>query len=216
MSELINQPYLLICFLALLSLLPLMVVCCTSFLKLAVVFNILRTALGIQQIPPNMAIYGLSLILTLFIMAPVGFKISSNLTEMPVDLSQPEWYDQLNPTVIEPYLQFLQKNTRPKQIAYFSGVGKKVWPAEDQFRLNRNSLLVMIPAFCLSQLEDAFRIGLLIYLPFMAIDLIVSNILLALGMMMVSPTTISLPFKLMLFIVAGGWQYLIEKLLMSF
>lgn len=216
MTGLINQPYTLIVFLVALSILPLLVVCCTSFLKISIVFSILRNALGIQQIPPNMAIYGLALILTFFIMAPIGMKISDNLAENPVDLTHPELYTQLNSTVIEPYLTFLQKNTQSKQISYFSGIGKKLWPKEYQTKLNRDSLFVMIPAFCLSQLEEAFKIGLLLYLPFVAIDLIVSNILLAMGMMMVSPTTISLPFKLMLFIVAGGWQYLIEKLVTSF
>lgn len=216
MTNLINQPYTLIVFLVALSILPLLMVCCTSFLKLSIVFSILRNALGIQQIPPNMAIYGLALILTMFIMAPVGFKISSNLTANPIDITNVELYDQINPTVIEPYLKFLQKNTQPKQINYFSGIGKKTWPKEYQSKLSRDSLFVMIPAFCLTQLEEAFKIGLLLYLPFIAIDLIVSNILLAMGMMMVSPTTISLPFKLMLFIVAGGWQYLIEKLVISF
>lgn len=216
MNGLINQPYTLITLLVALSILPMLVVCCTSFLKISIVFSILRNALGIQQIPPNMAIYGLALILTLFIMAPVGMKISSNLTENPVDLTQEDMFGQINTTVIEPYLLFLQKNTQTKQINYFSNVGKRLWPKEFHGKLNRDSLFVMLPAFCLSQLEESFKIGLLLYLPFIAIDLIVSNILLAMGMMMVSPTTISLPFKLMLFIVAGGWQYLIEKLMTSF
>ncbi|HDR2354466.1 TPA: type III secretion system export apparatus subunit SctR [Enterobacter roggenkampii] len=216
MNGLINQPYTLITLLVALSILPMLVVCCTSFLKISIVFSILRNALGIQQIPPNMAIYGLALILTLFIMAPVGMKISSNLTENPVDLTQEDMFGQINTTVIEPYLLFLQKNTQAKQINYFSNVGKRLWPKEFHGKLNRDSLFVMLPAFCLSQLEESFKIGLLLYLPFIAIDLIVSNILLAMGMMMVSPTTISLPFKLMLFIVAGGWQYLIEKLMTSF
>ncbi|EKL1667369.1 EscR/YscR/HrcR family type III secretion system export apparatus protein, partial [Salmonella enterica] len=110
----------------------------------------------------------------------------------------------------------LKKNTKAKQIRYFSQIGNKIWPKKYQQRLNENSLFVMLPAFGITQLDEAFKIGLLLYLPFVAIDLIVSNILLALGMMMVSPTTISLPFKIMLFIIAGGWQYLIEKLVLSF
>ncbi|EOZ4487337.1 TPA: type III secretion system export apparatus subunit SctR [Salmonella enterica] len=216
MNDFIHQPYALIILLVCLSILPFIVVSCTSFLKIAVVFSLLRNALGIQQIPPNMAIYGLALILTFFIMAPVGMSINDNIQKEPFSISDSSLYENIDRTVIKPYLSFLKKNTKAKQIRYFSQIGNKIWPKKYQQRLNENSLFVMLPAFGITQLDEAFKIGLLLYLPFVAIDLIVSNILLALGMMMVSPTTISLPFKIMLFIIAGGWQYLIEKLVLSF
>lgn len=216
MNDFIHQPYALIILLVCLSILPFIVVSCTSFLKIAVVFSLLRNALGIQQIPPNMAIYGLALILTFFIMAPVGMSINDNIQKGPFSISDSNLYENIDRTVIKPYLSFLKKNTKAKQIRYFSQIGNKIWPKKYQQRLNENSLFVMLPAFGITQLDEAFKIGLLLYLPFVAIDLIVSNILLALGMMMVSPTTISLPFKIMLFIIAGGWQYLIEKLVLSF
>lgn len=216
MNDFIHQPYALIILLVCLSILPFIVVSCTSFLKIAVVFSLLRNALGIQQIPPNMAIYGLALILTFFIMAPVGMSINDNIQKEPFSISDSNLYENIDRTVIKPYLSFLKKNTKAKQIRYFSQIGNKIWPKKYQQRLNENSLFVMLPAFGITQLDEAFKIGLLLYLPFVAIDLIVSNILLALGMMMVSPTTISLPFKIMLFIIAGGWQYLIEKLVLSF
>ncbi|EBJ7484113.1 EscR/YscR/HrcR family type III secretion system export apparatus protein [Salmonella enterica] len=215
-NDFIHQPYALIILLVCLSILPFIVVSCTSFLKIAVVFSLLRNALGIQQIPPNMAIYGLALILTFFIMAPVGMSINDNIQKEPFSISDSSLYENIDKAVIKPYLSFLKKNTKAKQIRYFSQVGNKIWPKKYQQRLNENSLFVMLPAFGITQLDEAFKIGLLLYLPFVAIDLIVSNILLALGMMMVSPTTISLPFKIMLFIIAGGWQYLIEKLVLSF
>ncbi|EAN1668115.1 EscR/YscR/HrcR family type III secretion system export apparatus protein [Salmonella enterica] len=215
-NDFIHQPYALIILLVCLSILPFIVVSCTSFLKIAVVFSLLRNALGIQQIPPNMAIYGLALILTFFIMAPVGMSINDNIQKEPFSISDSSLYENIDRTVIKPYLSFLKKNTKAKQIRYFSQIGNKIWPKKYQQRLNENSLFVMLPAFGITQLDEAFKIGLLLYLPFVAIDLIVSNILLALGMMMVSPTTISLPFKIMLFIIAGGWQYLIEKLVLSF
>ncbi|EAU6194706.1 EscR/YscR/HrcR family type III secretion system export apparatus protein [Salmonella enterica subsp. diarizonae] len=215
-NDFIHQPYALIILLVCLSILPFIVVSCTSFLKIAVVFSLLRNALGIQQIPPNMAIYGLALILTFFIMAPVGMSINDNIQKEPFSISDSNLYENIDRTVIKPYLSFLKKNTKAKQIRYFSQIGNKIWPKKYQQRLNENSLFVMLPAFGITQLDEAFKIGLLLYLPFVAIDLIVSNILLALGMMMVSPTTISLPFKIMLFIIAGGWQYLIEKLVLSF
>ncbi|EBI5827914.1 EscR/YscR/HrcR family type III secretion system export apparatus protein [Salmonella enterica] len=215
-NDFIHQPYALIILLVCLSILPFIVVSCTSFLKIAVVFSLLRNALGIQQIPPNMAIYGLALILTFFIMAPVGMSINDNIQKEPFSISDSSLYENIDRAVIKPYLSFLKKNTKAKQIRYFSQTGNKIWPKKYQQRLNENSLFVMLPAFGITQLDEAFKIGLLLYLPFVAIDLIVSNILLALGMMMVSPTTISLPFKIMLFIIAGGWQYLIEKLVLSF
>ncbi|EJL9550617.1 type III secretion system export apparatus subunit SctR [Salmonella enterica] len=215
-NDFIHQPYALIILLVCLSILPFIVVSCTSFLKIAVVFSLLRNALGIQQIPPNMAIYGLALILTFFIMAPVGMSINDNIQKEPFSISDSSLYENIDRAVIKPYLSFLKKNTKAKQIRYFSQIGNKIWPKKYQQRLNENSLFVMLPAFGIMQLDEAFKIGLLLYLPFVAIDLIVSNILLALGMMMVSPTTISLPFKIMLFIIAGGWQYLIEKLVLSF
>ncbi|ECJ4666107.1 EscR/YscR/HrcR family type III secretion system export apparatus protein [Salmonella enterica subsp. diarizonae] len=215
-NDFIHQPYALIILLVCLSILSFIVVSCTSFLKIAVVFSLLRNALGIQQIPPNMAIYGLALILTFFIMAPVGMSINDNIQKEPFSISDSSLYENIDRAVIKPYLSFLKKNTKAKQIRYFSQIGNKIWPKKYQQRLNENSLFVMLPAFGITQLDEAFKIGLLLYLPFVAIDLIVSNILLALGMMMVSPTTISLPFKIMLFIIAGGWQYLIEKLVLSF
>ncbi|EDT3576874.1 type III secretion system export apparatus subunit SctR [Salmonella enterica] len=215
-NDFIHQPYALIILLVCLSILPFIVVSCTSFLKISVVFSLLRNALGIQQIPPNMAIYGLALILTFFIMAPVGMSINDNIQKEPFSISDSSLYENIDRAVIKPYLSFLKKNTKAKQIRYFSQIGNKIWPKKYQQRLNENSLFVMLPAFGITQLDEAFKIGLLLYLPFVAIDLIVSNILLALGMMMVSPTTISLPFKIMLFIIAGGWQYLIEKLVLSF
>lgn len=216
MSDFINQPYALIILLVALSVLPFIVVSCTSFIKLAIVFSLLRNALGIQQIPPNMSIYGLALILSLFIMAPVGMQINDNVQKEPISFNDVNLYERLDNSVLQPYLVFLQKNTKEKQIRYFSRIGHQTWPKKYQERLNKNSLFVMLPAFGITQLDEAFKIGLLIYLPFIAIDLIVSNILLAMGMMMVSPTTISLPFKIMLFIIAGGWQFLIEKLVLSF
>lgn len=149
-------------------------------------------------------------------MAPVGMSINDNIQKEPFSISDSSLYENIDRAVIKPYLSFLKKNTKAKQIRYFSQIGNKIWPKKYQQRLNENSLFVMLPAFGITQLDEAFKIGLLLYLPFVAIDLIVSNILLALGMMMVSPTTISLPFKIMLFIIAGGWQYLIEKLVLSF
>ncbi|MDR5616337.1 MULTISPECIES: type III secretion system export apparatus subunit SctR [Arsenophonus] len=214
--SLFNNPMQLIVVLFCLSIMPLFAVMGTSFLKISIVLSMLRNALGIQQIPPNMAIYGLALILTLFTMAPVGFAIHDNIKAQPIDWNSVDSLEQINSSVIAPYKDFLKKNTSEEQIKFFTQIGYKIWPKQYQTSLSPDSLLVMVPAFTMSQLIAAFKIGFLIYLPFVAIDLIVSNVLLAMGMMMVSPMTIALPFKLLIFILMGGWDKLIGQLMVSF
>jgi type III secretion protein R len=213
---LLNQPLQLVALLFALSILPLLVVLGTSFLKLTIVFSLLRNALGIQQIPPNIALYGLALILTLFIMAPVGLDIRDNLASHPLEIEADDFTGQAQSSVLAPYRGFLERNTSPDQVHFFSEIGHKLWPQRYRTRIADQSLLVLMPAFTISQMKEAFKIGLLLYLPFVAIDLVVSNVLLAMGMMMVSPMTISLPLKLLVFVLMNGWEKLIGQLLMSF
>jgi type III secretion protein R len=214
--DLLDQPLQLIAVLFALSILPLMVVLGTSFLKLSVVFALLRNALGTQQIPPNIALYGLALVLTLFVMAPVVLAIQDNLAEHPVRLDDKNFSQQVEKTILAPYRAFLERNTSPDQVRFFADIGHRTWPEPYRSRIPDESLLVLIPAFTVSQLIEAFKIGLLIFLPFIAIDLIVSNVLLAMGMMMVSPMTIALPLKLLVFVVIHGWEKLLGQLLLSF
>ncbi|KWN58211.1 type III secretion system export apparatus subunit SctR [Burkholderia ubonensis] len=214
--NMLDQPFQLIVVLFVLSILPLLVVLGTSFLKLAVVFALLRNALGTQQIPPNIALHGLALVLTLFIMAPIGLAIQDNLSEHPVRLEDKAFTQQVEATILAPYREFLERNTAPDQIRFFSDIGYRTWPEKYATRIPENSLLVLLPAFSVSQLIEAFKIGLLLFLPFVAIDLIVSNVLLAMGMMMVSPMTIALPLKLLIFVLINGWEKLLGQLLLSF
>lgn len=210
-----DSPLQLIAILFLLSVLPLAIVMGTSFLKLAVVFSILRNALGIQQVPPNMALYGLALVLSLFIMGPTALAV--NARWHPVRIADaPSLQGYWDSEALAPYRRFLQKNAEEKEISYFQGLINKTWPEDIKRKIKPGSLLILLPAFTVSQLAEAFRIGLLIYLPFIAIDLLVSNILLAMGMMMVSPMTISLPFKLLIFLLAGGWDLILSQLVQSF
>lgn len=213
---LLDQPLQLMLLLFALSIMPLLVVLGTSFLKLSVVFALLRNAMGIQQIPPNIALYGLAMILTMFIMAPVGLAIQDNLAESPIDMSSPDFIRQVESNILTPYRTFLERNTAPDQVLFFADIGHQMWPEKYQKRIPDNSLLVMMPAFTVSQLIEAFKIGLLLFLPFIAIDLIVSNVLLAMGMMMVSPMTISMPLKLLIFVLMGGWEKLLKQLVLSF
>lgn len=210
-----DSPWQLIALLFVLSLLPLIIVMGTSFLKLAVVFSILRNALGIQQVPPNMALYGLALVLSLFIMAPTLLAVKAQWHPVAVE-GEPDWMSGWDSQALTPYRHFLIKNTEDKQVHYFQNLIAKTWPEEARRAVKDDSLLILLPAFTVSQLTQAFRIGLLIYLPFLAIDLLVSNILLAMGMMMVSPMTIALPFKLLIFLLAGGWDLILSQLVQSF
>lgn len=213
---LFNSPLQFTLFLFLLSILPTLIILGTSFLKLSIVLGILRNAIGLQQVPPNIALYTLALILTAYIMAPVGFQIRDALNEHPIKLDSPAAIEKIDDSVIAPYRDFLKKNTRSKQIQFFADIGKRTWPEQYKDRLKADSLLVLMPAFAVSQLIEAFKMGLLIFLPFIAIDLIVSVILLALGMMMMSPLTIALPFKILLFVLMGGWEKLLSQLILSY
>ncbi|WP_145514365.1 type III secretion system export apparatus subunit SctR [Yersinia massiliensis] len=214
--ELLNSSSQLIFLLFFLSLLPLLVVMGTSFLKLSIVFSLLRNALGVQQVPPNIAIYGLALVLTIFIMAPVGLDVHARLQGEPLPNDIGALVKHVDDYALGPYRDFLQRNTDTEQANFFQGIISTKWPERYRHTLKANSLLILMPAFTLSQLTEAFKIGLLLYLPFVAIDLIVSNILLAMGMMMVSPITISLPFKLLVFILVNGWGLLMGQLVGSY
>lgn len=215
MSDL-PDPFLLLFLVAFVGVLPFLMLMATSFVKLAVVFSLIRNALGVQQVPPNMVLYGMATILTLYIMAPVavaGFQAVETL-----DMTNAEIGDIIDGLGVaaEPFRNFLQQHAEQTEIAFFMSAAGQLWPAEMRDSISPDNLLILIPAFTVSELTDAFQIGFLIYLPFIAIDLIISNILLAMGMMMVSPMTISLPFKLLLFVMIDGWQQLIHGLVLTY
>lgn len=210
------DPFYLILGLAGIALVPFLAVMATSFVKIAVVIGLLRNALGIQQIPPNMAIYGLSIILTAYIMAPVGIATYEEFSDKPISLENTEELKALIETASRPYKEFLIRHAEEEEQTFFFETASEIWPEEVAKTLEKDSFFVLIPAFTASELTSAFEIGFLIYLPFLAIDLIISNILLALGMMMVSPMTISLPFKLLLFVLMDGWTRLIHGLVFAY
>lgn len=209
--------------LALLALLPLAAVMTTSFLKLAVVFALVRNALGVQQVPPNMALYGLAVILSVYVMGPVVMQVGQELRAVSAPVSQSAAAEPRNDPVgsmltavargIEPLRGFMLKNSRPEQRDFFVRTARHLWGEAQARELRQDDMIVLIPAFLVSELTAAFQIGFLLYLPFVIIDLVVSNILLAMGMMMVSPVTISLPLKLFLFVMVDGWSRLIKGLI---
>ena len=210
------EAFTLIAGLSMLSLVPFIAVMATSFVKLTVVFALIRNALGVQQIPPNMALHGLALILTVFIMAPTGYQCYQIAMDIHVDWSKSSEAITGVEQVMEPYRQFLLQKVNLEEVAFFADTAQKLWPADQQEIMSEDSFLILIPAYTVGELTAAFQAGFLLYLPFIAIDLIVSNILLAMGMMMVSPMTISLPFKLLLFVLLDGWTRLTHGIVLSY
>jgi len=213
--------------LALLALVPLAAVMTTSFLKIAVVLALVRNALGVQQVPPNMALYGLALVLSAYVMAPVINEVSIALRNPAQHFSEPgASSDDSNVKLtgilkaveagVAPMQAFMLRNSKPEQRDFFMRTAHRLWGPELASNLKATNLLVLVPAFLVSELTTAFQLGFLLYLPFIVIDLIVSNILLAMGMMMVSPVTISMPLKLFLFVMVDGWTRLIQGLVLSY
>jgi type III secretion protein R len=210
------DPLSMIVVLSSMALLPFMFMITTCFLKIAIVLVIVRNALGVQQVPPTMAIYGIALALTVYIMAPVFVetqKCFDDFDYKQLDKSQLVSYLQQGS---EPLKKFMLRHTSPDVMDTFVATTKELWPKEMQLPDGSTNLLVLIPSFVVSEIQSGFKIGFLVYLPFIVIDILVSNILLALGMQMVSPATLSMPLKILLFVVANGWEKLLHSLALGY
>ncbi len=200
----------------LLALAPFAAVMVTSFTKIVVVFSLLRNALGLQQVPPNLVINGLALVLTIYVMYPVGQSVMKEASKIEnVGKDTQSLLDAAN-TAKEPLREFLIKHAKPRERDFFLKTLRKMSPDEGVEKLSPRDFVVIVPAFTISELTVAFQIGFLIFLPFIVIDLVVANILMALGMMMLSPTIVSLPFKLLLFVLIDGWVKLAHGLVLSY
>lgn len=212
------NPVLLIGLLILLGLAPFLAILVSSFIKLVVVMQLTRSAMGLQQEPPNMALSGIAIILSIYIMAPVAMETKEIFDAQNIeitDIKNPGFRQALSQSAV-PLQNFLTKHSSQTERDFFVNTTKKLWPEKYSRDIEETNLLVLIPSFMVSELTIAFQVGFLIYLPFIVIDLIVSNILLSLGMIMVSPVIISLPFKLLLFVLVDGWSRLIHGLLLSY
>lgn len=198
-----------------LSLLPLLVVAGTAFLKISTVLLLVRNAMGVQQIPPNLAIYGVAMILSLFVMSPTLVGVNEALKDARRGDDLSSWIER-GKEASEPLRAFLVKHARPDQRTLFFKTAQQMLPPKDKAALSDRDFVILLPAFVTSELTSAFEIGFLLYLPFVIIDLLVSNVLLALGMMMVSPMTISLPLKLLLFVSIDGWSRLLHGLVLGY
>jgi flagellar biosynthetic protein FliP len=194
----------------LLSLLPAIVLTCTSFTKILVVLGLTRNALGLQQSPPNQVLAGLALFLSLFIMTPVLTAMNHDGLKPYMDgtkTSAQAWEDGS-----KPLKAFMLKNTDDEQLELLTNVAKRDLP-EDRADV---PFVTLVPAFVLSELKQAFIIGFIVFIPFLVIDFVVSGALMALGMMMMPPVMVSLPFKLLLFVMVDGWGLLIKSLIASY
>ncbi|MFI3271135.1 MAG: type III secretion system export apparatus subunit SctR [Pseudomonadota bacterium] len=211
------DPFLVIAGLLGLSLAPFLLMTATSYLKIVIVFSLIRNALGVQQVPPTMLLNGLAIIFTIFIMTDVGMDMQrlAHQQSFSKDMSITEMFTSVE-KISPPLKDFLQRNTRPENTEFFYDLSQRLMKEENALHITRDSFYIILPSFAVSELTRAFEIAFLLYLPFIIVDIIVSNILLALGMMMVSPMTISLPFKLLLFVLLNGWTELIEGLIVSY
>ena len=191
------------------SLIPFIFCCMTSFLRFVIVFSMLKTALGTQSVPPAIVIIGLSMILTFFTMGPT-FQKMYEMGSVPYQQNQNivMAIDQGS----KPLKEFMMKQTRQSDLAFFVQLSHKEAPATP----DEITVWQVAPAYIVSELKTAFEIGFVIFVPFIVLDLVVANILLALGMFMLSPTIISLPFKLLIFIAVDGWALIVQGLVTSY
>ena len=225
--ELGANPISTVVMLALLSMLPFLLMMTTSFLKFSVVLSILRNALGTQQIPPNPVLLGLALILSVYVMSPVAAEIYDGLRGPLAQDSEAQTLSGRGAESIldaveramPPLKRFMTRHAHQDEVDFFVHWARRMGPPawkEGPEQVQAGHFIVLLPAFAISELTEAFAIGFLLFLPFLVIDMVVSNILLAMGMHMLSPVTVSLPFKLLLFIMVDGWTMLAQGLLQGY
>ncbi len=193
-----------------LSLAPSILIMLTSFTRIAIVFSLLRQAMGTNQLPPNQVVIGLSLFLTFYVMAPVWDQVNQEALQplLAKEIDQMQALDK----AVGPIRNFMITQTREKDLALLVSIAKMQRPAN----IDEVPTMVLIPSFIISELKTAFQIGFMLYVPFLIIDMVVASVLLSMGMMMLPPVTVSLPFKLMIFVLADGWHLIVGSLVKSF
>ncbi|CAG1015440.1 Flagellar biosynthetic protein FliP [Burkholderiaceae bacterium] len=199
-----------------LALAPFVAVMVTSFTKIVVVLSLLRNALGLQQVPPNVVLNGMAIVLTVYVMFPVGQQMGDKIGSIEGLGTSTKSLLSAVDAAKEPLREFLIKHSNPRERAFFLRTAQKSLAPERAAQLSERDYIVVLPAFTVSELSTAFQIGFLIFLPFLVVDLVVSNILMAMGMQMLTPTTVSLPFKLLLFVLVDGWVKLSHGLVLSY
>lgn len=198
------------------GLIPLVVVTMTGFLKISIVLFLIRNALGVQQSPPNLVLYGIALILTVYVTTPLVGDIYRLAEAHPMDFQTVEGIKAAADVLKPPLEAHLARFTDDNEKNFFLQATEGIWSEEARASVTKDDLIVLVPSFVSSELTRAFEIGFLLYLPFLVVDLVVSNILMAMGMMMVSPTLISIPLKIFLFVAVDGWSRLMHGLILSY
>ena len=191
----------------------------TSFAKIVIVLGILRQALGLQQVPPNMVLNGIAILLTIYVMAPVAMEAGDTLTKNGYSFSSFKKFEDVETiynAVSTPWNSFLMKHSSVENRNFFIRSAQRLWPQERAQSLKETDWLVVAPAFVVTEISEAFRIGFMLFLVFLLVDMIVAAVLLALGMAMVAPTIIALPFKILLFVILDGWTRLLQGLILNY
>jgi type III secretion protein R len=199
-----------------LALAPFVAVMVTSFTKIVVVLSLLRSALGLQQAPPNVVLNGIALVLSVYVMLPTGQRMADRVGPLEQLGGTTQALLAAVDRAKEPLREFLLAHSEPRERQFFLRTAQKALEPERAAQLAERDFVVVLPSFVVSELTAAFKIGFLIFLPFVVIDLVVSNILMALGMQMLTPTTVSLPFKLLLFVLVDGWVKLSHGLVLTY
>jgi len=188
----------------------------TSFIKISVILFLLRNALGVQQTPPNLVLYGIALLLSGYVMAPVANKIYEAAAAPGQQYQTLADFANIGQRAEVPAKAFMLRFTSPGERAFFSTATARVWGPDAGLSVTPDDMIVVVPSFVLSELRRAFEAGFLLYLPFIAVDMVTTAVLMAMGMSAVSPTTISVPFKLFLFVAIEGWTRLMHGLVLGY
>jgi type III secretion protein R len=212
------DPFLLAGAFAVIGFVPVLALVATSYLKILVVLGLVRNAIGVQQVPPNMVLAAVAIIMTVYIMAPVGAAAgraieTSGILEGRVN---PKTLATVADAVRKPLGEFMLKHTLPEDRLFFVDSSRALWGERAAIDVNETSLIVLAPAFTLREVTRAFQIGFILYLAFLAVDLVIAAIAQALGLNMLSPTPIAIPFKLLLFVAFDGWQRILELLVLGY
>ncbi len=206
-------------FLVLLALaaLPFAAMVVTSYTKISIVLGLLRNAIGVQQVPPNMVLNGVAIIISCYIMAPVFIEATKGMSAASGGGgSSTQTLMEAANSAREPFRKFLDKHAEEREKQFFLKSAAIIWPADQAAALKKDDLIVLAPAFLLSELTAAFRIGFLLYLAFIVIDIVIANVLLAMGLSQVTPTNVAIPFKLLLFVTMDGWSRLVHGLVLTY
>jgi len=201
------------------SVIPFVAMVVTSYMKIVVVLGLLRNALGVQQVPPNMVLNGIAIIVSVYILAPIGFAAMHGIETSQQNGQGGNITQTVSAGLIaagEPYRAFLAAHAQSRERQFFLRSAAALWPPQQAKALKDTDLIVLAPAFTMTELTDAFKIGFLLYIGFIVVDLVIANVLMAMGLNQVQPTNVAIPFKLLLFVAMDGWSTLMHGLILGY